>query len=408
MPQLGQSITEATLLTWFKQVGQAVAADEPLFEVETDKSSFQVPAPQAGTLVERGVEEGMSAPCGAVVATIEAQQPAPVTSTSTQDPQQEQPAQSNVRVHTRSRGEKPARMLSPRVRSLLAQHGLREADIQQVPGTGIDGRVTARDLETWIQQQRPYDRPVTGQSVPSAFSPLPNVPFQTRPIPRARRTIARVLERSIREVPQAYTVHDVDCTRLVEVRQQLKSQFRGDSGGPLTFFPFFLRAFCEVTRDFPLVNASWLEDEIRVYDEIHMGLAVALDTESLAVPVLPRADRMSFRELAGQTNDLIRRARARRLHPSQTEGATVTVTNFGSVGAILAAPILIPPQAVMLGIGKVEKRPVVKGDGLSIAPRAYFTCTFDHRLFDGAYAAGFLSAFGEWLENVDADEIMAT
>lgn len=438
MPQLGQSIAEATVLQWLKQPGEAVEADEPILEVETDKSSFEIPSPCEGTMAAVEVEAGQTVPCGTVLGHLEgeadaaepdtgkpeeparrdqssrevlaATEPDTVdlegTSESLPDPQKHQHSRTTKvasrqvrRQHLRQAQGQEGGFLSPRVRSLMAEHGLHAAELP--PGSGSDGRVTARDVEALIQA-----RAGSTMGPHAELLPLPDVPYRTLALSRARRNIGEILTRSVQEVPQAVTIHEADFAALAAARERLMNRFDPEADGRLTWLPFLLRAFCDAAREFPLVNATLHRDKVRVYDQVNLGVAVSLDTDSLIVPVIEAADRLSFHDLVRTANDLIARARSKRLRPAETENATATVSSFGGFGAIAATPILLPPQAVMFGIGKIEKRPVVKGDGLAVSTRAYLTLTFDHRLIDGAYAGRFMSAVCAWIESVDARALM--
>src|SRR5574337_690938 len=383
MPQMGESVAEGTVVTWLKKVGEPVAKDEPLVAISTDKVDVEIPSAAAGVLARIVVQEGGTAPVGAILAyideapTIDAVQP---------------PGEQPVDVQTAA----PAtRWYSPAVIELAKEHGV---DLAQVKGTGTEGRITKKDLLDFIAR-----RPETVALTPRVFTePPPTRPAEDRilPISPMRKAIAEHMIRSRRTAAHVTQIHEADMTAIDRYRQAHHDAFLQQTGVALTFLPFVVKATADALRACPLMNASFTREGIIVRSAINIGIAVALD-EGLIVPVLREADKNSFLTLAKQLADLATRARDKRLSLEEAHDGTFTVNNFGALGTMIGTPIIVQPQAAILGLGKVVKRPVVIDDVITIRSMAYLCLSYDHRLIDGAYASAFLNHVQATLQGFD-------
>ncbi len=391
MPQLGESVTEGTIGRWLKQPGDSIAKYEPLLEVITDKVDSEVPAPSAGTLLEILVAEGQTVPVGTVIARIGTAQPTvslPATPTPVATAVQAMPTEP-VQVK---------RFLSPVVQRMLAEHNL---DPATITGTGRHGRITRQDLLRVITAQAALPPPAPTPVQPPAPVPTP-LPDDSELVPLSamRRSIAEHMERSVRTAPHVTTVMEVDLSRVVAHRTSHQSNF-ARQGVRLTYTPYFVLAVASALRQVPIMNGSFTTQGILLNRRVHIGVAVALD-DGLLVPVIRDADEKNLLGLARAVGDLSARARTRRLQPDETQGGTFTITNHGVSGSIFATPIINQPQAAILGIGAIVKRPVVIShggdDSIAIRPICYLSLTFDHRITDGATADAFLDLVKQALE----------
>jgi 2-oxoglutarate dehydrogenase E2 component (dihydrolipoamide succinyltransferase) len=419
MPQLGESVTEGTVGRWLKQPGDAVAKYEPLLEVITDKVDTEVPAPVAGTLAEILVPEGETVRVGTVIARLHSsggrEQEAGGRRQEAGGGAQE--ADTPVPAPAAERNT----FLSPVVARLVAEHNL---DPARIPGTGQGGRVTKQDVLRFLaepgrtqhaasQQVAPQQAEMATSAVspqpsalsrqPSVVSPQPSaLPEDAELIPLSpmRRSIAEHMERSIRISPHVTTVMEADLGRVIAHRYANKAAFERQ-GVRLTFTPYFIQAVVAGLQAVPVLNGSFTEQGIVQHRRMHIGVAVALD-EGLLVPVVRDADEKNLLGLARAVNDLSERARTRRLQPDETQGGTFTITNHGTSGSLFATPIINQPQAGILGVGAIVKRPVVISQGgvdaIAIASMCYLSLTFDHRITDGATADAFLAAVKDALE----------
>ncbi|MEP7362831.1 MAG: 2-oxoglutarate dehydrogenase, E2 component, dihydrolipoamide succinyltransferase, partial [Acidobacteriota bacterium] len=423
MPQMGESIVEGTLTKWLKKVGDKVERDEPLFEISTDKVDSEIPSPAAGTLAEVLVQEGATVSINTVVARIgeaggaAAPAPAPVQE-SAPPPPAPKPAPAPVvaeapeppppvilppeSVQSSGGDMEAAGPLSPLVRKMARENNV---DLKQVRGTGAGGRITKYDVEQYIGSQG------SGRGMMEAPEPPPPVILgsesrQPAPAPPARaeapkarveamsamrRKIAEHMIFSKQTSAHVTTVHKVDMTKVAKLRAKVKDEFASHYGFGLTFLPFIVRAAAEALRAFPIVNASIDGANIIYHGEINVGIAVALDGgNGLIVPVIKQADEKNVVGLQRSIVDLAARARSKQLKPDDVQGGTFSLTNFGSYGSIFATPVINQPQVAILGIGAVEKVPVVvEGDAIAIRSQAQLALTFDHRLIDGAMADQF-------------------
>jgi len=458
MPQMGESIVEGTLTKWLKKPGEKVERDEPLFEISTDKVDTEIPSPAAGTLADVMVQEGQTVSVNAIVARIDdgggapaaaPAQPAaaappppsapppapraPAPQTQAAPPAaapgyavEPQPEPAGAGPYPYSPGPAPETIippgapeeakepqgpLSPLVRRIARENNV---DLSQVRGTGAGGRITKDDVESYIRQRTQPAAPTQPPAAPRPPAPPvappraePAVPIgqaqptaktRVEPMSNMRQKIAEHMVLSKRTSAHVTTVHRVDMTRVAKMRAKHKEDFAARYGMSLTFLPFVVRGAVEALRQFPIVNASIDGTNILYHNEINIGIAVALEN-GLIVPVIRNADERNVLGLQRSIVDLASRARARQLKPDEIQGGTFSITNFGSFGSIFATPIINQPQIAILGVGAVEKVPVVIDDAIAIRSQAYLALTFDHRLIDGALADQFTAKVKSVLEN---------
>jgi 2-oxoisovalerate dehydrogenase E2 component (dihydrolipoyl transacylase) len=414
MPQLGESVTEGTVGRWLKRPGDVVAKYEPLLEVITDKVDSEVPAPVAGTLLEILVAEGETVRVGTLIARIGlADEASPPAEAAPAEPAASAPQPPPSAAATPA-AEARKSYLSPVVARLIAEHGL---DLRQIVGTGLGGRVSKQDVLRFLEQPQ-EDKGAKGQGdkgtstldalpLSNTQHPTPNTQHppldedvELLPLSPMRRAIAEHMTRSVRTSPHVTTVMEVDLSRVMAHREANKAAF-AQQGVRLTLTAYFFQATAVALSQVPVLNGSFSEQGIVLNRRVHIGMAVALD-EGLLVPVLRDADERNLLGLARTVNDLAERARARRLKPDETQGGTFTITNHGVSGSLFATPIINQPQAGILGVGAIVKRPVVvssgDGDAIAIRPICYLSLTFDHRIADGSTADAFLGAIKQRLE----------
>ena len=420
MPQMGESIVEGTLTRWLKKLGEHVERDEALFEISTDKVDTEIPAPVAGTLSEILVQEGATVGINTVVARISDGAAAPAA--PAEAPKAAPMVEAAAPVAAPAPVEEPAAEVeaagpvSPLVRKLVRENNI---DLKLVRGTGAGGRVTKSDVDAYLATRTaPAAAPVATPAAapawqaptpaapapvaPESFPPLARVePGKVRvePMSAMRQKIAEHMLLSHRTSVHVTTVHRVDMTRIAKLRTAAKTEFQQRYGFSLTFLPFIARAAAEALRAFPIFNASIEGTNILFHNEINLGIAVALDN-GLIVPVIRQADEKSVAGLQRFIVDLAARARSKQLKPDEVSGGTFSITNFGSFGSLFATPVINQPQVAILGVGAVEKVPVVvDGDAIAIRSMAYLALTFDHRLIDGALADQFCQKVKQILEN---------
>jgi len=370
MPQLGESVVEGVINKWLKQVGEWVEKYEPLVEIVTDKVNVELPSPAAGHLVEILAPEGATVLVGAALAVLETAE--------------EVPGEAPVEAPP-TPAEGVPRRATPRVRRLARELGV---DLELVPGSGPGGRITEEDVRRFAARREAAEAP-----------PAPSLEEEAIPITPIRRTIAQRMVESKRTAPHAWVMMEVDASGLVRLRESLREDFRRRHGVDLTYLPFVIKAVAEALRQYPILNAVWAEERILIKRRINIGVAVALE-EGLIVPVIRDADQKSIAGLALALHDLIGRAREGKLRLEDVQGATFTVNNPGAFGSIMSMAIINPPQAAILSMDAIVKRPVVVDDAIAIRPLMNLCLSFDHRIMDGAVAARFLQAVKERLEGL--------
>ena len=437
MPQMGESIVEGTITKWLKKPGDKIQRDEPLFEISTDKVDAEIPAPASGVLQEIKVAEGTTVQVNTVVGTISSdgdgaapakaapaaeKKPAPTPAAPKAEARpaaKAEPAAPAANVHE---DDEHARS-SPLVRKIAREHNV---NLSQVEGTGLGGRITKQDIQAFIESGSgastgapSSSRPTLARQggdvdlaapAPSAPTPRPTpavIPGDMVPMTNMRRIIAQRMIESRRTSAHVHCMFEVDMTRIVNLRNKLKSGFEQRNGARLTFMPFFVRAAIIGLQQYPVVNASMEGDGIRYHRHVNVGIAVALDW-GLIVPVLRNADELNFLGLQRVITDLGERARNKKLKPEEVEGSTFTVTNPGQFGAVFGLPIINQPNSAIMGVGGITKMPLVVtdkdgADSIAIRSVVHLTLGYDHRIIDGAVADQFMAFVKKTLEGWGED-----
>ena len=451
LPQLGETVTEGTITRWFKKVGDTVSADEPLFEVSTDKVDTEVPSPVAGTLTEIRANEGDTVPVGTVIAVVGASgaapapapapapasvaapapAPAPPAPVAAPTPA---PAPAPVVAPTPAPSRPAAttnKLLSPVVRRLVNDHGI---DVDSLVGTGPGGRITREDVLDHIDRNKLVASPAAAPAPVVAPAPAPVVAPTPAPAPaptsapapaaaprptvvsgerdtvialsKIRRLTGAHMVMSKSVSPHSFTVVEVDYNNVDRTRLAVKEQWKATEGFSLTYLPFISRAVVDALVEFPHLNASIDGDNLVVHGYVDLGIAVDLDYQGLLVPVVRSADAKRLRAIAREINDLATRARGRKLSPDEIQGGTFTLSNNGSAGALITMPIINQPQVAILSTDIIVRKPVVvtAADGsesIAIHPMGHLSMSWDHRAFDGAYAGRFLARVKQILETQD-------
>jgi 2-oxoglutarate dehydrogenase E2 component (dihydrolipoamide succinyltransferase) len=448
LPQLGETVTEGTITRWFKKVGDTIAADEPLFEVSTDKVDTEVPSPIAGTLTEIRVAEGETVAVGTVIAVVggAGAAPAPVATPAPAPAPVVTPAPAPVAAPVATPAPAPVatpapvaqsnKLLSPVVRRLVNDHGI---NIDALQGTGPGGRITREDVLDYIDRNglaaqpvapavtpapapvvtpapvaapasAPTPAPVASPTPAPAVAPRPASTLGDReqviPLSKIRRLTGAHMVMSLETSPHSFTVVEVDYANVDKTRSSIKESWKTSEGFSLTYLPFISRAVVDALAEFPHLNASIEGDNLIVHSYVDLGIAVDLDYAGLLVPVVRSADAKRLRAIAREIHDLASRARGRKLSPDEINGGTFTLSNNGSAGALIAMPIINQPQVAILSTDAIVRKPVVvaMSDGsesIAIHPMGHLSMSWDHRAFDGAYAGRFLSRVKQILETQD-------
>jgi len=434
---MGESIVEGTITKWLKKPGDKIQRDEPLFEISTDKVDAEIPAPASGVLQEIKVTEGTTVQVNTVVGTISSDSEAPAAAKATPAPEKKAapasaPAAPKAEARPAARPEPapaPAAQAheedeharsSPLVRKMAREHNV---NLSQVEGTGLGGRITKQDILAFIEGQEAGAPSLSSPglarqggdvdgapSTPAPAAPRPApaaIPGDLVPMTNMRRIIAQRMIESRRTSAHVHCMFEVDMTRIVNLRNKLKSSFEQRNGARLTFMPFFVRAAIIGLQQFPIVNASLEGDGIRYHRHVNVGIAVALDW-GLIVPVLKNADELNFLGLQRGITDLGERARNKKLKPEEVEGSTFTVTNPGQFGAVFGLPIINQPNSAIMGVGGITKMPLVVtdkdgADSIAIRSVVHLTLGYDHRIIDGAVADQFMAFVKKTLEGWSED-----
>ncbi|QQE76925.1 dihydrolipoamide acetyltransferase family protein [Alicyclobacillus sp. SO9] len=431
LPQLGESVTEGTLGKWLKQVGDPVAKYEPLVEVVTDKVTAEVPSDYDGVLTDIVVQEGETVSVGTVICTVAAEGGA----SSTPVPQSSAanaPADAVTDKVTETPQKPEGNRYSPAVLRLAQDNNI---DLAQLHGTGLGGRITRKDVRQYLEEtkgaQRPSQpsqeaapvqsagmggsvEPVKGKQVDGAATPPAAVARTTEfdslsdeivEPSTVRKMIAKKMVESKQTAPHAWTVVEADVTNLAGLRQKVKSDFKKKEGIDLTYLPFFIKAVAEALKQYPMLNAAWVDDKIHMRSRVNISIAVATD-DALVVPVIHDADRQSIAGLAHSVNQLAAKARSGRLSIDDVQGGTFTVNNTGAFGSVLSQPIINMPQSGILSVESIVKRPVVVNDAIAIRSMVNLCFSLDHRLLDGWISGQFLKAVKDRLQKYDENTLI--
>ncbi len=436
MPKLGESIMEATILGWKKNVGDRVEQDETILDIATDKVDSEVPSPVSGIITEILFKENDVVPIGSVIAYISTEANAEVEPSSSTflPPAVTQQATSNgmhdKNVETVAKAtpvvveNKPLttshgdRFYSPLVKTIAKQEGISTVELETIAGSGSSGRVTKADILGFVEQKKevkPIANPAPKEDIvlplpktaPAAPTYAVSDNVEIIEMDRMRRLIADHMIMSKRVAPHVTSFVEADVTNLVNWRNRVKGDFQSKYGENITFTPIFIEAICHALREFPMVNSSVNESQIIVKKDLNIGLATALPSGHLIVPVIKNADRMNLVGLSQSVNDLATRARTQKLKPDDTQGGTFTLTNVGGFGNMMGTPIINQPQVAILATGTIKKRPHVMetefGDVIAIRQIMYLSMSYDHRIVDGAMGGVFLRRVADLLEQFDVN-----
>ncbi len=436
MPRMGESIMEGTVLKWLKRVGDTIEQDESVLEVATDKVDTEVPALEGGVLKEILVKEGDVVAVGAPIAIIATDNsedtdasasPAAETTPSATDAAPA-PAESTARPEPVARLDQPAtgRFYSPLVLNIAREEGISMQELEYIPGTGQEGRVSKKDILAYVESRAEAPQQATApvQSSPSmpaeAAAPAPQPapqPAAVKPaashsgnseiieMDRMRRMIADRMVESKRVAPHVTSFVEADVTNLVNWRNKWKDEYKRREGESLTFTPIFIDAIAKAIKDFPMINISVDGGNIIRHRDINIGMAVALPSGNLIVPNIKNADQLNLNGLAKKVNDLANRARTNKLTPDDLSGGTYTVSNVGSFGNVMGTPIIMQPQVAIMAVGTIKKKPAVietpQGDLIGIRHFMFLSHSYDHRVVDGSLGGMFVRRVADYLENFD-------
>jgi len=423
MPKLGESIMEATILKWHKQPGDTVALDETVLEIATDKVDSEVPSTAAGVIQEILFPVNDVVPIGTVIARIQtsatqpavASAPAPPTPPVTQQTIATAPATATQTPITIGGN----RFYSPLVLNIAASEGISMSELEKIPGSGGEGRVTKKDILQYVATRtQPASAPSQEISIPLARV-QPSAPALSSPSPvlsgnveiiemdRMRKLIADHMVKSKQTSPHVTSFTEADVTNLVLWREKVKKDFEKREGTKITYTPLFIEAIVRCIKKFPLINCSLEGSNIILKKDINIGMATALPSGNLIVPVIRNADQYNMVGLAKQVNQLADAARQGKLRPDDTQNGSFTLTNVGTFGSLMGTPIINQPQVAILAVGAIKKRPVVvetpAGDSIAIRHMMYLSMSYDHRIVDGSLGATFLTAVAKELESFDAE-----
>lgn len=451
MPQMGESVVEATVIGWNKSIGDTVEEDETLLEISTDKVDSEVPSPAAGTLVEIFAEENDTIEVGQTIAVIATGNAASAGAAKTapsapakkenssgltkEDIAAKTPdelMQQNIQSTPASGGSEPQRMgsdgrfFSPLVRSIAKEEGVSQEELENISGSGQGGRVSKKDILEYVENKKSGKVSAPAKSAPAQSTSStssqksisagqlniqsPSGDVEVVKMDRMRKMIAEHMVKSVQTSAHVTTFAEVDVTNMVKWRNAKKDEFFQKTGTKLTFTPLFVEAIIKAMLDFPLINSSIVGDEIHIKKNINFGLAVALGDGGeggLIVPVIKKAQNMNLVGLADSVNEVATKARSKKLSPDDLVGGTITLTNYGSVGNIMGTPIINQPQVAIIGTGAIEKRPVVletkDGDVIAIRQMMFLSMSYDHRIIDGAHGGAFLNKIKQVLQAFDMD-----
>lgn len=438
LPKMGESVAEATIVNWIKKEGDAVEADEPIIEIATDKVDSEVPAPEDGILVKRLCEEGDVVEVGQPIAIIRTggdaseSVPASAPAAATPAPAKEPVAAAQVAepvfadsASSISKSGPSGRFYSPLVRNIAETEGITMSELEQIQGSGLDGRVTKKDILNYIPNRGATAQPTVPKPVPTAQKPAAvtsttvEKPAVKGPaisigaddeivgMDRMRKLISEHMVMSKHTSPHVTSYVEVDVTNIVNWRNKWKTIFEQREGEKLTFTPIFIEAIAKALKEMPLVNVSTDGSNIIKRKHINVGMATALPSGNLIVPVIHNADQYNMVGLAKKVNDLANRARNNKLKPEDIQNGTYTVTNVGTFGNVMGTPIINQPQAAIMAIGAIRKKPAVietlQGDFIGIRSMMFLSHAYDHRIIDGALGGSFVRRVADILEQFDVN-----
>ena len=423
MPKMGESIMEATILKWTKQVGDAIKMDETLLEIATDKVDSEVPSTAAGTVAEILFKENEVVPVGKVIARINTggasvASPTPTTA-ATPAPTPAPAAVSNTPAPVVNTPSAPAgtagnnKFYSPLVLNIASAEGVSMSELENIPGTGNEGRVTKKDILQYVANRKtgaahasaPTQTPVAPSSAPLVSTSVPSGNVEIIEMDRMRKMIADHMVKSKATSPHVTSFTEADVTNIVNWRNKVKGAFEKKYNEKITFTPIFIEAVVNAIRKYPMINCSLDGNNIILKKDINIGMAAALPSGNLIVPVIKNADTKNLFGLTKEVNAMANNARNNKLKPDDTQGGTFTLTNVGTFGSLMGTPIINQPQVAILAVGAIKKRPMVletpQGDVIAIRHMMYLSLSYDHRIVDGSLGASFLTEVANELEAFD-------
>lgn len=420
LPKMGESVTEATITNWLKNIGDSVALDEPLVEVATDKVDNELPSEAAGTLVKQLFSKDQVAKVGDVIAIISTNGAAnePNTSadqvTSVSPSVVNTPPKEQVSIVGNSVSSSSSRFYSPLVKSISKSENISQTELDQITGSGVEGRVTKKDLLEYISNKTQNG---VIEKTPADTTPIISTPTYTAPVSvvsgqdeiiemdRMRKLIAEHMVMSKHVSPHVTSFVEADVTNIVKWRERVKDQFKAKEGENITFTPIFMEAVVKAIKDFPMINVSVNGTTIIKKKDINLGMATALPSGNLIVPVIKNADRLNLVGLVKAVNTMAQNARNNKLKPEDIQGGTYTITNVGTFGNVMGTPIINQPQVAILALGAIRKVPAVietpEGDFIGIRQKMFLSHSYDHRVVDGALGGQFVKRVAEYLETFD-------
>lgn len=436
LPKMGESVAEATIIKWVKNVGDSIDTDESVLEIATDKVDSEVPSPVSGTLVKTLFNEGDVVKVGAVIAIIEteggAAAPAPASkpaeSTASNTPAASAPGiqelSQKAEVVATTVQSNADRFYSPLVKSIASSEGISQAELDAIVGTGSEGRVTKNDILAYVETRKSGAN--TASTKPNAAAPVATAPATTSneikitppsvsvnagdeiiEMDRMRKIIADHMVMSKHVSPHVTSFVEADVTNIVRWRDKVKKEFEKREGEKITFTPIFIEALVRAIKDFPMINISLNGTQIIKRKNINIGMAAALPSGNLIVPVIKNADQMNLVGLTRAVNDLAARARANKLSPDEISGGTYTLTNVGSFGNVMGTPIINQPQVAIMAVGAIRKMPSVietpEGDMIAIRHKMFLSHSYDHRVVDGSLGGQFVRRVADYLEAFDVN-----
>lgn len=444
LPKMGESVAEATIIKWTKEVGDAIEADEPIIEIATDKVDSEVPAPEDGVLVKRLCEEGDVVAVGQAIAIIDTggdpQSPkADAPAEAEQKPKTEAPAVQSDKVTSpvsADAGDSPVlsksgssgRFYSPLVRNIAREEGIAMEELERIDGSGMDGRVTKKDILEYLPKREENGREAIPAKEPQTAKQIPAKPEQKVSVAgggikgpavsagaddeimemdRMRKLISEHMVMSKHVSPHVTSYVEADLTNIVMWRNKWKEKFEKREGEKLTFTPIFIEALVRAIKEMPMVNVSTNGTQIIKRKHINIGMAAALPSGNLIVPVIHDADQLNLLGITKKVNDLASRARENKLKPEEIQGGTYTLTNVGTFGNVMGTPIINQPQAAIMAVGAIRKKPAVietpQGDFIGIRHMMFLSHSYDHRIVDGALGGKFVRRVADFLEQFDVN-----
>jgi 2-oxoglutarate dehydrogenase E2 component (dihydrolipoamide succinyltransferase) len=439
MPKLGESIEEATIIKWFVKVGDKIDDDDVLLEIATDKVDSEIPSPVSGTIIKIYVEQDQTVPVGTIIAVIDTSggdvvvDDAPVTEKEVEE--NAEPASPGpgsveptveVSLQAKEKTGGSGRFYSPLVLTIAREEGISMEELETIPGSGRDGRVQKKDMLDYVQARTapaaaPSASPVASKpaAAPTASTAATEKPKVSASISaddeiiemdRMRKLIADHMIMSKQTSAHVTNMLEADVTDIVLWRNRVKDEFLKREGEKITYLPVFMEAIIQALKDFPMINSSVDGDRIILKKDINLGIAVALPTGNLIVPVIKRADSLNLLGLTKALNKMANDARNSKLSPDDIQGGTFTISNFGTFRNVMGTPIINQPQVAILAIGTVEKKPAVietsTGDVIGIRHKMFLSLTYDHRIIDGAYGGAFLRKLADYLESFDSNKVI--